>query len=259
MELTTLLLGISDGVATVTLNRPEALNAFNAAMCDEIAALWQDFRTNDDVRVVVLTGAGDRAFCAGIDRAQTEFAWDPMTYEDPGKLLGPKAQNLWKPVISVVNGMACGGAFYFLGESDVIVAADHATFFDPHVTYSMLAVYEPLLLLPRMPFGEVMRMALAGAHERVSARRALEVGFVTEVLPLDEVMASAQQLAAAIASQPPTAVQGTLRTLWAARDLTSQQATALGNVFLHLGTSVEALEEGQAVFASGSRIEPKIR
>jgi enoyl-CoA hydratase/carnithine racemase len=259
MELTRVLLDISEGVATVTLNRPDALNSFDETMCNEIAGLWQSFRTNDDVRAVVLTGAGERAFCSGIDRESTEFAWDPLQYEDPGKLLGPKSQGLWKPVISLVNGLACGGAFYFLGESDVIVAADHATFFDPHVTYSMVAVYEPLLLLPRLPFGEVMRMALAGAHERVSAQRALEVGFVSEVAPLDEITVAARQLAVAIASQPATAVQSTVRTLWGARSLTPQQATELGNLFLHLGTSVQALEEGQAVFAGGARIRPKIR
>ncbi len=259
VELTRVLLDISDGVATVTLNRPDALNSFDETMCKEIAGLWQSFRTNDDVRAVVLTGAGERAFCSGIDRESTEFAWDPLLYEDPGTLLGPKSQGLWKPVISVVNGLACGGAFYFLGESDVIVAADHATFFDPHVTYSMVAVYEPLLLLPRMPFGEVMRMALAGSHERISAKRAMEVGFVSEVGSLDEMNASARQLAVAIASQPPTAVQSTVRTLWGARSLTPQQATDLGNVFLHLGTTVQALEEGQDVFAGGVRIKPKIR
>jgi enoyl-CoA hydratase/carnithine racemase len=259
VELETLRVDVADGVATVTLNRPEALNSFNSTMCEEVSALWQRFRTDDDVRVVVLTGAGDRAFCAGIDRDQTEFAWDPLTYEDPGRLLGPKSQELWKPVISVVNGLACGGAFYFLGESDVIIAADHATFFDPHVTYSMVAVYEPLLLLSRMPFGEVLRMALAGAHERMSARRALEVGFVTEVLPLDDAMASARRLAAAIASAPPRTIQSTLRTLWAARNLTPRQANDLGNMFLHLATTVDALAEGQEAFSAGARIEPKIR
>jgi len=259
VEFETLLVDIADGIATVTLNRPKALNSFDATMCEEVRTLWQRFRTDDDVRVVVLTGAGERSFCSGIDRVQAEFAWDPLTYEDPGKVLGPKSQDLWKPVIAVVNGLACGGAFYFLGESDVIIAADHATFFDPHVTYSMMAVYEPLLLMPRMPFGEVVRMALAGAHERISAQRALEVGFVTEVLPLDEALASAQQLARAIASAPPRTIQTTLRTLWAARNLTPQQATELGNVFLHLGTSVDALSEGQDVFTSGARIEPKIR
>lgn len=259
VDFETLLLDVTDGVATVTLNRPEAMNSFNETMCNEVRDLWQHLRTNDDVRAVVLTGSGERAFCAGVDRDQAEFAWDPLLYEDPGRLLGPKTQELWKPVISVVNGIACGGAFYFLGESDVIIAADHAQFFDPHVTYSMMAVYEPILLLPMMPFGEVMRMALAGNHERISAQRAHDVGFVSEVLPLDEALASAQQLARAIASAPTRTIQTTVRTLWAARSLTPQQATELGNVFLHLATTVDALNEGQDVFSSGARVKPKIR
>ena len=259
MDLTHVLLDVSDGVATVTLNRPEVLNAFSSTTCAEIAALWRRFRTDDDIRAIVLTGSGDRAFCTGLDRDSVAFGFDPLTYEDPGKLLGAKSQGLWKPVIAAVNGMACGGAFYFLGESDIIIAADHATFFDPHVTYSMMAVYEPLLLLPRMPFGEVVRMTLTGAHERVSAQRALEVGFVTEVVPIEDLLPAAQQLARTIASQPPRAVQTSLRALWAARDLSPRQSIELGNVFLQLGTDVKALDEGQATFATGKRIEPKIR
>ena len=259
MELTRLLLEVSDGVATVTINRPDVLNAFDETTCDEFAHLWRTFRTDDDVRAVVLTAVGDRAFCTGFDRSTPMFGFDPLTTEDPGQRLGPKAQGLWKPVIAAVNGMACGGAFYLLGECDVIIAAEHATFFDPHVTYSMTAVFEPLLMLPRMPFGEVVRMTLTGAHERVSARRALEVGFLTDVVPGDQLVAEAQRLAAAIASQPTVAVQATLRTLWAARDLTPKQSLDLGNVFLQLGTSTEALEQGQQVFASGKRIEPKVR
>ena len=86
-------------------------------------------------------------------------------------------------MIAAVNGMACGGAFYLLGEADILIAADHATFFDPHVTYGMPAVFEPALMLHRMPFGEVMRMTLLGNHERISAARALEIGLVTEVVP----------------------------------------------------------------------------
>jgi enoyl-CoA hydratase/carnithine racemase len=75
------------------------------------------------------------------DIPETEY--DPFTYEDPGRKIGPKSQELWKPVIAAVNGMACAGGFYLLGESDVIIAADHATFFDPHVTYAMTAAFEP--------------------------------------------------------------------------------------------------------------------
>src|SRR6185436_7251588 len=182
---------------------------------------------------IVVTGRGEKAFCTGIDRSSVEeFVFDPLTYEDPGRLIGPKSQELWKPVVAAVNGMACGGAFYILGEADVIVAAEHATFFDPHVTYGMVAAFEPILLLRRMPFGEVLRMALAGSYERVSAATAQQVGLVSEVTSADELLPAAKRLAAIFAAQPPHAVQATLRTLWAARDLPIAQATDLGNVFL---------------------------
>jgi enoyl-CoA hydratase/carnithine racemase len=155
--------------------------------------------------------------------------------------------------------MACGGAFYLLAEADVIIAAEHATFFDPHVTYGMVAAFEPILLLRRMPFGEVLRMALAGAHERVSAATAQRIGLVGEVTTAEDLLGTARQLAQTFADQPAVAVQATLRTLWAARDLPGIQATDLGNLFLQLGTSTEALLEGQAAFSSGKRVTPRIR
>jgi enoyl-CoA hydratase/carnithine racemase len=186
------------------------------------------------------------------------YTFDPFTYVDPGSRLGPRANECWKPVVAAVNGMACGGAFYLLGEVDVIVAAEHATFFDPHVTYGMPAVYEPIQMLHRMPFGEVLRMSLLGNHERISAQRALEIGLVTEVTPPSELQAAAHRIASVIASQPPTAVQATLRTLWMAREVSRQQAIDAGNAFLNLAMSEQALAEGQSTFRSG-RIEPHVR
>jgi enoyl-CoA hydratase/carnithine racemase len=182
-------------VAWVTLDRPDALNAFTATMQDEFRTVWQGLRTNDDVRAVVLTGAGDKAFCAGIDRNEPFTALDGgaiygtsnnFMYDDPGDALGPKSNDLWKPVIGAVNGLACGGAFYFLAECDILIAAEHATFFDPHVTYGMAAVYEPMKMLTRMPFGEVMRMSLTGNAERITADSALRMGLVSEVVPSEE-------------------------------------------------------------------------
>jgi enoyl-CoA hydratase/carnithine racemase len=260
IPLTTLALDVADGVATITLDRPQVHNAFDQAMTSELTQLWRAIRDAPEVRAVVITGRGDKAFCTGIDRSSVEeFGLDPFTYEDPGRLIGPKSQELWKPVVAAVNGMACGGAFYLLGESDVILAAEHATFFDPHVTYGMVAAFEPILLLRRMPFGDVLRMALAGSSERVSAPTAQRIGLVSEVVSGDALLAAAQELAGTFAAQPPLAVQATLRTLWAARDLPASQATGLGNVFLQLGTSTEALLEGQAAFTSGQRTKPRIR
>jgi enoyl-CoA hydratase/carnithine racemase len=162
-------------------------------------------------------------------------------------------------VIAAVNGMACGGAFYLLGEVDFIIAADHATFFDPHVTYSMPAIFEPALLLHRMPFGEVARLALLGAHERISAQRAHEVGLVSEVVGAADLQEAAMTVARQIASQPPLAVQSTVRALWAARELTRQQMIGAGNAFLAVGTRPEALTDGQQTFSSGTRITPRVR
>jgi enoyl-CoA hydratase/carnithine racemase len=243
-ELTTIRYEQRGAVGWIWLDRPDKYHAFDKVMCDELSGLWKRLQTDDSVRSVVLTATGDKAFCTGIDRdfvpaeGGATYDFSPFTYDDPGKYLGPKSNEFWKPVVCAVNGMACGGAFYFLGEVDILIAADHATFFDPHVTYGMPAVFEPLLMLHRgMPFGEVLRMTLLGNHERLSAARALEIGLVSEVVPSGDLEAAAAWLADTIASAPAEPMQATLRTLWAGRELSRQQALALGNTFLNLGMS----------------------
>ena len=265
-QLTTLGVEVGDGVATVTLQRPEVHNAFDPTMVEELASVCQALRADPEVRAIVLTGSGDKAFCTGIDRStvpefeSSDLTYDPFTYEDPGKQLGPKSQGCWKPVIAAVNGMACGGAFYMIAEADIVIAAEHATFFDPHVTYAMPAVYEPLLMLHRgMPFGEILRMSLLGNHERLSAARALEIGLLSEVCPSGELEDRATWIAEAIASAPAAPMQATLRTLWAGRELSRKQALDLGNTFLNLSMSEATMAEGQEIFASGARIEPRVR
>ena len=227
----TLLYEEREGVAYVTLNRPKQLNAFNSVMQQELKSLWRGLRRHDDVRCVVLTGAGEKAFCTGIDRmeqmggeGETTFDPDeeigsgetPFMFNDPGDNIGPKSCDLWKPVIAAVNGMACGGAFYMLGEVEFVIAADTATFFDPHVTYGMTAAFEPIHMSGVMPFGEIMRLSLMGNHERLSAQRAYDIGLVSEIAPADELIDRASWAAEAIASQPALAIEGTVRAIWAA-------------------------------------------
>jgi enoyl-CoA hydratase/carnithine racemase len=257
-ETTAPVLFRADGpVGWVTLNRPERLNAFDEALATDLHALWGRLRHDDTIRAVVLTAAGDRAFCTGIDRDwSVPQPSSPFMVDDPGLLLGPKTAGLWKPVVAAVNGMACGGAFYLLGEVETIVAADHATFFDPHTTYGMAAAYEPILLYGQLPFGELCRLALMGNHERMSAQRAHQVGFVQDVVALAELEATAGRIAHALAAQPAAAVQGTLRALWAAREMARAQALAMAPHLVALGNQPEALAEGQAAFASGVRITP---
>jgi enoyl-CoA hydratase/carnithine racemase len=262
----TLLYEEKDGVATVTLNRPEVHNAFNQKMQAELRELWVSLRTDDDVRVVVLTGAGEKAFCTGIDRVEsiqdgylasegkrrgaTGQASTPFMYNDPGKNINPKTNDLWKPVIAAVNGMACGGALYLLGEVDIIIAAEHATFFDPHVTYGMVAGFESVHLLQKLPMGETLRLALLGAYERMSAARAHQVGLVSEVVPLSELMDRALWVANAIASAPVLAIQGTVRSIWMAHDLARKEALAQVSSLVSLGTIFENIADGQETFQS---------
>jgi len=264
IEFETLLYEEADGVAVVTLNRPEVHNAFNEVMQDELRHLWRSLKTNDDIRSIVLTGSGEKAFCTGMDRADVpveegEYFFHALTYEDPGRSIGPRSQGLWKPVLAAVNGMACGGAFYLLGQVDIIVAAEHATFFDPHVTYGMPAVFEPALMGERMPFGEVMRMTLMGNRERISAQKAERIGLVTQVVPSSEVVETTRQLAVTIASYSPAAVQASLRAVWASREMSPGQMLELGNLFLNLATTAESLRSSQEVFQTRKPEPPTIR
>ncbi|MEU5579629.1 enoyl-CoA hydratase/isomerase family protein [Streptomyces huasconensis] len=224
------------GVAVLTLDRPERHNAVDLAMAAELAAAWRKFRYDDSVRAIVVTGAGDKAFCTGIDRAaHVPQPHSPYSIDDPLRTIGPKANDLWKPVIAAVNGMACGGAFYLLGEAEFLVADEHATFFDPHTTYGMVSAFETVHMAQRMPFGEVARMALMGTAERISARRAYETGLVSEVTPPGGAVAAAVRAAETIASYPAEAVQGTVRALWSAKEAARAQALAHAPHLIALG------------------------
>ena len=267
----TLLYEERDGVALVTLNRPDVLNAYNDLMQKELRQLWTSLRTNDDVRVVVLTGAGEKAFCTGIDRAEsmstsytdtgqyfTGVVSTPFQFNDPGTYINPKQNDLWKPVVAAVNGMACGGALYLLGEADIIIAAEHATFFDPHVTFGMVAGFESVHLLQKLPLGETLRVQLLGSHERMSAARAHQVGLVSEVVPAAELLDRAMWVANAIASAPVLAIQGTLRAVWMAHEATRRQALEQVSALVTVGTERDNLNTGQQAF-KGGRIEWRLR
>jgi enoyl-CoA hydratase/carnithine racemase len=135
----TVLFELADHVATITLNRPEVLNSFDQRMLDEFADIWRRCRLEDDIRVVVLRAAGERAFSTGVDRKAGRFRHpNPWSADDPGFFLGAKQNRVWKPLICAVHGMCAGGAFYWVNESDVVICSSDATFFDPHTSYGML-------------------------------------------------------------------------------------------------------------------------
>lgn len=258
MPFDTVLLEVDEAsrVATVTLNRPDRLNSFDKAMCHEMAGLWRDIKLDDRVNAVVLRAAGDRAFSAGLDvttpYAQPRVVWN---HEDPGELLSPKWQKMWKPVVCAVQGMCTAGAFYFVNESDVVICSDDATFFDSHVTGGLVSALEPIGLMRRIGLGETLRIALTGNDERVSAETALRIGLVTEIVAADDLWDRAHDIAALIAAHPTTATQGTVKAIWESLDKPYRAALDQGLIYTRLGNALGRAE----LDPDRPRREPRIR
>jgi enoyl-CoA hydratase/carnithine racemase len=233
----------SDHVATITLDRPEVLNAFDRQMCEEMGDAWRRVKTEPHVHAVVLRAAGDRAFCSGLDTkksyGQPDDVWN---HEDPGALLSPKWQQVWKPVVCAVHGMCTAGAFYFLNEADIVICSPDATFFDSHVSAGLVSALEPVGLMRRIGLGETLRIALSGNDERVTAATALRIGLVTEVVERADLWARAHDIAAGIARKPTAATQGTVRAIWESLDRPYRAAMEQGLLYTRLGNPIGSAE-----------------
>lgn len=244
MSYETILFDVADHVATITLNRPEAMNSFNRQMMDEFREVWERVAWDEDIHVTVLRAAPGRAFCTGVDVKQEAGSRPAVDLDniwhcyDPGDDLGPKSQHCWKPMICAVHGMAAGGAFYWLNEADIIIASEDATFFDPHVTYGMTSALEPIGMTYKMPLHDVLRMVLLGNDERMTAQYAKSIGLVSEVVPLDALWDRAHQLALQIAAKPPAAIQGTIKAIWQSLDMPRSVALANGLKYPQIGNPV---------------------
>jgi enoyl-CoA hydratase/carnithine racemase len=156
------------GVATITLDRPERHNAFNRTMALELREAWDRVKKAPEVVCAILTGAGEKALCTGMDVADVADGSARKTSEDdrdsaPWFHLTAIQNRCWKPVITAVNGMCCGGGLHFIADSDLILASETATFFDTHVKVGLVAGLEPVGLARRVPLEAVLRMALLGA------------------------------------------------------------------------------------------------
>jgi len=233
----------ADGVATITLDRPEVLNAFDRQMCEEMRTAWRLVKEDPGVHAVVLRAAGDRAFCAGLDTkkpyGQPDDVWN---HEDPGELLSPKWQKVWKPVVCAVHGLCTAGALYFLNEADLVICSDDATFFDSHVSAGMVSALEPVGLMRRIGLAQTLRIALTGNDERVTAETALRIGLVTEVVPRADLWSRAHELAASIAAKPTAATQGTVRAIWESLDRPYRAAMEQGLLYTRLGNPIGMAE-----------------
>jgi enoyl-CoA hydratase/carnithine racemase len=252
--LDTLLLERHGPVGWLINNRPDRLNAMNAHMRDEFETAWHTLHEDPAVRVIVHTGAG-RAFQTGVDVA--EIAADGIgmeryrkSMEDFDLHFTAWHNGVWKPVITAVNGICAGGGFHWIADADIVIAASDAQFFDPHVSIGQVVSLEAIGLIRKMPFEAVMRMALIGRHERLSAERALALGMVSQVVdPPEALRDEAQALAEQIARNSPAAMAATKRALWGALETGLTDACRAGAKELVSMWGHPDQEEGPRAFA----------
>ncbi len=240
MERETILFDVAENVATITLNRPDSLNSFDEVMGIDMTWAWETVRDTDDIHCAVLQANGDRAFCTGMD---VNAGGDWFTFDnvwnsfDPGMALAPKFRHrVWKPVITAVHGLAAGGAQYFINESDIVICSDDAVFFDPHANVGIVSALEPIGMLHRgVPLGDVLRWALMGNEERITAGTALRLGLVTEVVARDQLRGRAREIALSIARRDPKAIQGTVRAIWESLEMPRPTAIHNGLSYTQIG------------------------
>jgi len=233
----------TDHVVTVTLNAPDHRNALSAAVRD---GLWQSFRrfaSDPDARIAIVTGSGDKAFCAGADLR--EMATNVVG--SPGRDYMPMiGHNLTveKPVVAAVNGAALGGGFLLAQTADLVVASETATFGMPEVRWSRGAPWSvPLArMLHRRHWAE---LSLTGRP--ISAARAYELGLVNRVVPSGELMTAARELAECIAGNAPLTVAATLQMIRTSADMGETAAWAAADrIFEPVYESEDALEGPRA-------------
>jgi enoyl-CoA hydratase/carnithine racemase len=223
-------------------------------MRDEFADAWKELDADPDVRVVVHTGNG-RAFQTGVD--VSEIASDGVgmeryrrSVEEWDLHFTSWQQGVWKPVITAVNGICCGGGFHWVADADIVIAASDAQFFDPHVSVGQVVAIEAIGLLRKMPVEAVMRMAFVGKYERMNAQRAYELGMISQIVdPPEQLRDEAQKLAETVAQNSPTAMRHTKKALWGALEAGLTEACKNGAQHLVAMWGHPDQEEGPAAFA----------
>jgi enoyl-CoA hydratase len=232
-------------VELLTINRPEARNAINRATAEALDAALTSAEVDDDVWVVVLTAAGDKAFSAGMDLKAFANGEFPITENGFG---GITTREFVKPLICAANGSALAGGFEMMISCDMVIAADHAKFGIPEASRGLVAGAGGLIRLPkRVPLAVAYEMALTA--EPIDATRAYELGLVNHVVPGDQVLDAAIALAERIVKNAPLAVRTSKQIMRRALELNESDAwVASDEAFAMIGRSADALE-GAVAFA----------
>ena len=239
-----------DGVALITLNRPEKLNAFDAEHYSQLANAWAETRDDKQVRVVLITGAGEKSFSTGADLKS--FIGNPGDIAEfwqtqKGMLLN-RGLEMWKPVIAAVNGYCLGGGMTLLLSTDIRVAAEHATFGLSEVKRGIIpANGGTQRVIEQLPRTIGMEMLLTG--ESINATKAERWGLVNQVVPAGDLMATAYALGQKIAKNAPLAVQAAKELALRARELSLSEGLRMEQLMNRMLTTTEDAKEGRTAFS----------
>ena len=259
MAYETLLVERRGPVGWLVFDRPDAGNAMDATMFRELEAAWRELDDDPAVRVIVNTGNG-RAFQTGVDvvqlgRDKQALREQSRRTRDAELRLTAWHNQVWKPVIAAVNGVCAGGGLHFVADADIVLASSNASFVDPHVSLGQVSAYEAIGLVRKSPMEPIVRMALTGAHERIDAARARQLGILSQVVdPPDGLRNAAQELAEKVARNSPAAMRATKQALWGALELGLTDASRAGGRALVSMWGHPDQEEGPRAFAE--RREP---
>lgn len=249
MSFETLIYEMRDGLAYVTLNRPEKLNALNQKVMKELGACFEGIQRDDDVKAVILTGAGEKAFVAGADINELAVQ-TPMQGKETslaGQQIFDSIENLGKPVIAAVNGYAFGGGCELAMACTLRIAAENARLGQPEVKLGIIPGYAGTQRLPRLVGkGRAMELILSG--EPVTAQEAFRIGLVNQVVPQKDLMAAAETLARKIMANGPLAVKLAMEAVNHGMEMTQDQGEFLEATLFGLCCTTADMKEGTRAF-----------
>ncbi|MFC1909136.1 enoyl-CoA hydratase-related protein [Chloroflexota bacterium] len=224
-----------DGIVVITLNRPERLNALSLELRERLDEAWTRFAEDDDAKIAILTGTGDRAFCVGLDlKDQAERAEETGSGKAKFRTEG---LDIYKPTIAAVNGLAMGGGWKMAQDCDIRIVAEHAEFAASEVKWGRGDPWAiPLLWM--IPFGIILELLMTG--EKISAQRAYEIGFVNKVVPKEQLLTETIKMAGIICENAPLSVRAVKEMFYKARDM---DYTAGMNMAAHLWEEVYKSED----------------
>ncbi|UCF39813.1 MAG: enoyl-CoA hydratase/isomerase family protein [Gemmatimonadota bacterium] len=242
------LVDIADRIATVTINRPDKLNALNRAVREQFVQVLADLAGNDDVRVVIVTGAGDKAFVAGADIAEFKGRTGVEQFHVTKSFgIFEAPERLPKPIIAAVNGFALGGGCELAMACDLRIASDKAKLGQPEITLGILPGGGGTQRLPRLVgLGNAYKLLYTG--QLVGAEEALRMGLVDEVVPHDRLQERVRELATEIAAKSPVALEFIKDCLKASTRMPLDEGVRFETTYFGLAFSSEDKEEGVTAF-----------